>query len=426
MSGSPPYIDGASAAEKVERDEFDAVDSIIRTLQLLALYKLGQTVAQQVEGLSAESEDKAPVDTDEIKAEIEAPPPSALPGSASPQLPSGADPSPELTGTPTAPPPALYEGAASSQLLPESFIDVEAVEVAEIQVSYEDQTYSGTLTKLKGQLQEANPLKAEALNAALQDDQHLAQISGDASAASEYTPSVEVMINGERVDQLDRQGAASLGEQANSPAPAIEAISLGEAERLTHQNPGDSYAQNPDIATDHPTPLVLVDPKTNTSVPLLSTRAGVETVAHQSTLETASEQGMWRDIKSDRALEVDRPGTLADIESDRAVSNSQSDAAIYPAQRVLGSLPGNGGRFEGEHYILSGTSDNFSVFAKDGRGEIFHFQDGNTPVNHLSEQDVARFHAGTQIIEQHSFQVAASNDVPVPRAQSQGSEIDIG
>ena len=60
---------------------------------------------------------------------------------------------------------------------------------------------------------------------------------------------------------------------------------------------------------------------------------------------------------------------------------------------------------EGDNYVITQHGENFSIWARDGRGAILDVQDGLIQKSDLNEGDILRFEVGSNMIDRHVSEV---------------------
>jgi len=471
----PPLTPPRDTADpdKITREEFDMIDSIIRSLQLLALVK-------GVNQLAAPPSAEPVIVNGEVVADVSTPleltgrdvgllPESnshPIAGQESPTLAQGANRSLPSTGELTVSQPSEIElGTVQKQAvrleletpqldgqnpLPlNSSGDLAVAENPSISIHVNGTEISGQLSDItREKLAQLSPENLQAVQSYLSGNVDTLNTTGamgavDTAYVMDAEEVVDVIDAGVVSVQIDDAPVTAEDIHAikTYPVPRLETVSIGTAEQLVGQNPGDSFAQNPEILAETPTVVALQDPETGQLTPISTTASTIEGSAKETIAQAeAATNTQQSDIAGDRALEVAPPGgevAWDDIQSDRALEAAvptgidQRDipTVVQPTKQILASLPpGVDGQatFTGSELTLTGTPDAFQVHAP-GRGQIFAIEGGAVLQNQLTPDDLGRFQAAQQMI-QDSQAIGASDpgiDIPVPNiAPSAGPELD--
>lgn len=384
--------------DKVQRDEFDVIDSILRSLQYLSFYKAVQKVAEQ-------QAKPIPLDVEVVGGEENATqvePPLELSGHF-PEL-LKASPTHSVAGqTPTA-----LQSEAQNLLRGADESTLAMAQQSQITIRFGETTLNAPLSEIT-----AEKLKETFSQEGLYElKKDLDGNVMDAEVLDIPCSGTELLIDAEAIDpRVVPHHAITL---PGHEFPQLRSVSVSTAERLVGQNPGESSAQNPEILVEMPTPVVLQDPKTGKLIATPATGSLVEGFAKETVSQTETEHDvMWSDIQSDRALEVDQ---------------SQVDASkvIGAARDILDSQPG--GVFQGKKLSLVDTGNGgFQVVSGD-RSVVFEYDGFQVKQNDLTAEDMGRFDQASQLID--GFRVRqgtmhSTPEIPVPNISSASSGVEI-
>jgi hypothetical protein len=266
-----------------------------------------------------------------------------------------------------------------------------------IQIQIGETRIAGTLEGIQEQLAALPEAKLMALHEAVSRPA-LPAAAEESEEVEEDVIEAEIIsveVNGEQKFYQNEQGEVELNELEVEPeldeleikqekeTPQFQVVSLGQAEQLIQQNPGDSYQEHPGLASQMPTLVAAVDKAGHLqAIPQL--RSAVESTVR----EVEAEEIEVKELKL--GDETMRTGEQLTQQDQVAVATLQQ---IFDRPELQGSST-----FEGKRFRVEKDGDRFSVTAKDGRGEILSIGEQGVQ-SRLESQDFESFTKAQQILQ---------------------------
>jgi hypothetical protein len=264
-----------------------------------------------------------------------------------------------------------------------------------IQIQIGETRIAGTLEGIQEQLAALPEAKFMALHEAVSRPALPAAAADEVEEDVIEAEIISVEVNGEQKFYQNEQGEVELNELEVEPeldeleikqekeTPQFQVVSLGQAEQLIQQNPGDSYQEHPGLASQMPTLVAAVDKAGHLqAIPQL--RSAVESTVR----EVEAEEIEVKELKL--GDETMRTGEQLTQQDQAAVTILQQ---IFDRPELQGS-----NTFEGKRFRVEKEGDRFSVTAKDGRGEILSIGEQGVQ-SRLASQDFESFTKAQQILQ---------------------------
>lgn len=266
-----------------------------------------------------------------------------------------------------------------------------------IQIQIGETRIAGTLDGIREQLAALPEAKLLALHGAVS---RLALPAAAEEAEAEESDVIEaeiisIEIDGEQTFYQNEQGDVQLDElgieselneleiEQEKETPQFQVVSLGQAEQLIQQNPGDSHQAHPELVSQMPTLVAAVDDAGHLQ-PTLQLRSAVESTVR----EVEAEEIEVKELE--QGDEIMRKGEQLTQQDQAAVATLQQ---IFERPELQ-----NTNTFEGKRFRVERDGDRLSVFAKDGRGEILSVGEQGVQ-SRLESQDFDSFVKAQQILQ---------------------------